>query len=87
MVGTAVRDCFPSSIIDTVLDYVQKSMELMTAGRVAKYQSSTGEVSPSCRQVKGMDNMQTTKKTVLWTHRTMPDSRRQWKQAMTDPGH
>ncbi len=31
LVGTAVRDCFSSRVMNTDRDYVQKSMELMTA--------------------------------------------------------
>jgi hypothetical protein len=35
LVGTAVRDCFPSRVMNTDRDYVQKSMK--TAGCVTKY--------------------------------------------------
>jgi hypothetical protein len=36
LVGTAVRDCFPSSVMETVRDYAKTGLELKTAGRIAK---------------------------------------------------
>jgi hypothetical protein len=36
LVGTAVRDCFPSSVMETVRDYAKTGLELKTAGHMAK---------------------------------------------------
>ncbi len=60
MPDTAVRDCFPTAIMDKVKRYIRFAMKLKTAGTIDKFQIVNRKDSQSSKLEKGMATMLTT---------------------------